>query len=191
MVFHWNLSDHRSAQVFSTLLGILKNAVSWIVSICPPISNTSSLPSKPLETVPTKISLNVTLMFHSFLSSLARSKYLSLTFRFLWFSLCSQLGRQSPLYGKFDFFLLIITKSGLLAKITWSVCISKSQISVSFSRVLLLLSSWVIHTNISWWAFTEVRLTASFYGFIGLFTVFWLNLATMYSILPHISSNSD
>ena len=44
-------------------------------------------------------------MFHSFFSSLVMS------FRFLWFSLCRPLRQQSPLFGKFSSFLLIITWS--------------------------------------------------------------------------------
>ena len=84
MVFHWSLSDSKSPQVFRTLLSILadfNNAVLRVVSILPPISNSSSPPSKPLGTVPsapiTK-GITVTLMFHNFLCPLARSKYLSL-----------------------------------------------------------------------------------------------------------------
>ena len=49
---------------------------------------------------------------------LARSKYLSLSLRNLWFSLCGPLQWQSPLVDRFSFFLfffflLIITKPGL------------------------------------------------------------------------------
>ena len=69
MVFQWSLSERKSPQVFTILLNILNNAVVWMVWICPPISNSSSLPPKPLETVPNvpvTISNIVTLMFHSF-----------------------------------------------------------------------------------------------------------------------------
>ena len=62
-----------------------------------------------------------------------RGSYLS--FHFLSILLCSQPGQQSPHFAS-SFFFLIITRSGRLAKIRWSVCISKSQRSlcVSFSR---------------------------------------------------------
>ena len=59
-----------------------------------------------------------------------------LPFHFLSILLCSQPGQQSPQFCKFSFLLLLITKSGHLAEIRWSVCISKFQRSlcVSFSR---------------------------------------------------------
>ena len=46
MVFLWSLSDSKSPQVSGTLLNILvdlNNAVVSMVSICPPISNFSSI----------------------------------------------------------------------------------------------------------------------------------------------------
>ena len=83
MVFHWSLSDSRSPQVSRTLLIILTdlNAVIGMVLIRPLISNSFSPFTKPLGTVlsaPITIGITVTLMLHSFLNSLARSKYLSL-----------------------------------------------------------------------------------------------------------------
>ena len=80
MVSRWSLSDSKSPQVFRTLLSILadlSNAVHWMVSTHPPISNSF----KPLGIVPSApitIGITVTFMFHSFFSSLAKSKYLSL-----------------------------------------------------------------------------------------------------------------
>ena len=56
MVFHWNLNDSKSPQVFSTLLSIpagLNNAVVWTVSTCPIISESSSPCTNPLVTVTT------------------------------------------------------------------------------------------------------------------------------------------
>ena len=48
MVFHWNLSDSKSPQIFKTLLSILAdlNAEVWMVLIFPLISNYSSPFSK-------------------------------------------------------------------------------------------------------------------------------------------------
>ena len=72
-------------QVFSALLDFLSilanhyNTVVWMVLILPLIS-------KPLETVPsapTMIGITITLLFHSFYSSQARFKYLSLVFCFV------------------------------------------------------------------------------------------------------------
>ena len=42
-------------------------------------------------------------------------------------------GRQSPLFCRFSFLFLTITRSGRLAEIRWSVCISKSQRRLYFS----------------------------------------------------------
>ena len=83
MVFHWSLSDSKSPQVSRTLLSILavlNNAVVWMVSTRPPTSKSSSPFSNSLLTVPNApitIGIIVTGMFHSFFSSLARSRYLS------------------------------------------------------------------------------------------------------------------
>ena len=83
MVFHWSLSDIKSPQVSRTLLSImavLNNAVVWMGSTRPPTSKSSRPFSNPLVTVPNApitIGVIVTCMFHSFFSSLARSRYLS------------------------------------------------------------------------------------------------------------------
>ena len=84
MIFYWNLSNSKSHQVSWTLLSILDdlyNAVVWMVSARPLISNSSSPLTNPLRIIPST-SVNVgttdTFMFHSFFSSLARSEYLSL-----------------------------------------------------------------------------------------------------------------
>ena len=108
IVFHWSLSDCKSSLVSRTLLSILtdfNNAIVWMVSARPPISNSSWPFSKTPGTVPgapVTIGITITPVFDRFLRSLARSKYLSL---FLWFSLCGPLRQQSSLYGKFSFFV--------------------------------------------------------------------------------------
>ena len=67
MVFHWILSDSKSPRVSRTLLSIqadLHNAIVWIVSIRPPISNTCSRLSKPLGAVPrAPITIGFTITF--------------------------------------------------------------------------------------------------------------------------------
>ena len=94
--------------------------------------------SNPLVTVPNApitIGIIVTFMFHSFSIPLqGRGTYPS--FHILLVLFCGQLGQHSPQSFKFSFLLLIITRSGLLAEIWWSVCMSKSQRSLcgSFSR---------------------------------------------------------
>ena len=83
MVFHWGLWDSKSPQVSGTLLSILavlSNAVIWIVSTRPPTSKSSRPFNNPLVIVPKApitIGAIITLMFHSFFNSLARSRYLS------------------------------------------------------------------------------------------------------------------
>ena len=141
MVFHWNLSDSKSPQVFRTLLSILavlSNAVIWMVSTRPPTFKSSSPFSNPLVSVPNAqitIGIIVTCMFHSFFNSLPRSRYLSFFSHSSSFILWSAGTAKSTILQVL-FFLLIIIKSRLLAEIRWSMCTSKSHRSlyVSFSR---------------------------------------------------------
>ena len=51
MVFHWSVRDRKIPQVCKTILADLNNAVVWIVSIRPPISNTSSFLTKTPITI--------------------------------------------------------------------------------------------------------------------------------------------
>ena len=83
MISHWSLSDNKSPQVSMTLFSILAdlNALVWIVSTRPLTSKFSSPGTNSLMTVPSApitIGITVTFMFHSFFSSLVRSKYFSL-----------------------------------------------------------------------------------------------------------------
>ena len=76
-------------------------------------------------------------LLDSIFSSLARSRYLSFfshSFSFILWS--AGRAKSNILQVLFFFFLLIIIKSGLLAGIRWSVCISKSHrmLCESFSR---------------------------------------------------------
>ena len=130
MVFHWSLSHSKSPQVSRILLSILavlNNAVVWMVSTRPPTSNSTTPFTNPLVTVPNapiKIGIIVTCMFHSFFNSLARSRYLSFfshSFKFILWS----AGTAKSTVLQVLFFLLIIIRSGLLAEIWWSVCMSK------------------------------------------------------------------
>ena len=89
MIFHRSLSDIKSLS--ETLLCILddfNNAVIWMASARPPISNSSQLLTKILGIVLSAlitIGITVTFIFHFFFfSSLVRSKYFSLfTFCFI------------------------------------------------------------------------------------------------------------
>ena len=108
MVFHWSLSYNKSPQVSRTLLNILADI------------NT------------------VTLMFHSFFSSQARSR--------AFFKFHSVVSWDSQVHNSLSspffafFFLLTIIRFDRLAEIKRSVCITEYQwgLSVSFSGVMLL-----------------------------------------------------
>ena len=141
MVFHWCLSDSKSPQVSRTrlsILAVLSNAVFWIVSTRPPTSKSSRPFYNPLVIVPKAqitIGTIVTFIFHSFLNSLSRSRYLSFfshSFRFI----LRSAGIAKSTILQILFYLLIIIRSGLLARIWWSVCMLKSHRSLcmSFSR---------------------------------------------------------
>ena len=126
MVFHWSLSDSKSPLVSRTLLyilAILNNAVVWMVSTRPLISKSSSPFNNPLVTVPKAPITIVTFMFHIFFSYIARSKYLSFFLHSFSFIQWSAGTAKSTILQILFFLLLIIIRSGLLAKIRWSVCI--------------------------------------------------------------------
>ena len=138
MVFHWNPSGSKSPRVSRTLLSILavlNNVVVWMVSTRPPTFKSSSPFSNPLVTVPNvpiTIDIIVTFMFHSFFNSQASLRYLSFfshTFSFILWS----AGTAKSTFLQVLFFLLIIIRSGLLAEIRWSVCMSNSPVIFIFS----------------------------------------------------------
>ena len=149
MVFYWSLSYSKSSQVSRTLLSILavfKIAVVWMVSTRPPTSKSPCPFNSTLVTVPNApitIGIIVMMMFHSFVYSLTRSWYSSFFSRSFSF-FCGQPVRSTILQVLF-FYLLITIRSGLLAEIRWSVCISMSHRSlcVSYSRTAAGL--WLHH----------------------------------------------
>ena len=182
-----------------------------MVSPRPPNRNSSSPHSKPLGIVPSAlITIGITVIFlvHSFLSSLARFKYLSLSLRFLRISLSTvhQDGRVHNSGGSFFscflfyfilfYFLFLFngTMSGLLASMWWSVCTSKSQITlcVSFSRRnsglciyhLVLWSFFNFLHNSQWITFpTQPCLVFYFFGSSLLHSlIMWLIFS---SLSPH------
>ena len=99
------------------------------VSTCPLISKFSNPCTISLVTVPSDpitIDVSVTLMFHNFFCSLARSRYQSLFSLSSNFTLWS-VGQQSPLFGWIFFFLWTVISSGHLAEMRRSIRILKSQ----------------------------------------------------------------
>ena len=137
------------------------DAVVWMVSTCPLISNSFSSYTSPFGIVPSApITIGIT-MFHVFCFCfcfvlfflgwvvLLQCLDIYLSFGFLLILLCSLRGRQNPLFVRFSFlflfiylffifyFFLTITRSGWQIKIRRSVCISKSHRSlcVSFTGI--------------------------------------------------------
>ena len=131
-----------------------------MVSTRPPTSKSSSLFSNPLVTVPKApitIGIIVTFMFHSFLNSLARSRYLSF-FSFSFTFILWSAGTTKLTILQVLFFLLIIM-SGLLAEIWWSICMSKSHRSlcVLFSRTGagLCIYHLLVRSNLNSWHISQ------------------------------------
>ena len=131
MVSHRSLSDCKFPQVSRALLSILanlNNALVWKVFTHPLISKSSSPCTNLLVTIPRApiiTGITVTFMFYSFFNSLVRSRYLSFfsfSFNLLWLAGTAKLTILQVL-----FFYVFITWAVLLAKIKWSVCISKSH----------------------------------------------------------------
>ena len=115
-----------------------------MVSILPLISNSSSLFSKPLGTVPSAPTANgitIILIFHSFFCSLAKSKYLSI-FYFLLFSFFDLPEWQNSLDSKFCFCCNLT-----LDLVFWpglgDLCVS--QKSKNFMHPILKDKFWFMH----------------------------------------------
>ena len=167
-----------------------------MVSTRPLISKSSSPFINTLVTVLSEtitIGITVTYMFHSFFSSLVTSRYLSLISLSFSFTPWSA-GAEKSTTQQVLFLLLTITRSGRLAEITWSVCISKSQSSlwVSLSRTdselcidLLLVRSSLIFLHNSQWITYPTHSCLVLYSFwVSLLhsLIIWL---IVLSLSPH------
>ena len=110
MISHLSLRDSKSPQVTRTLLSILadfNNVVVWMVSTHPLIFKSFSSFINLLMTVssaPITIGITVTFMFHSFFSSLARSRNISLFSPSFSFIMSSAGTAESTLRKVFSFF---------------------------------------------------------------------------------------
>ena len=134
MVFHWSLTDskfHQFSMPILSILADLNNVNVLMVLIRPLISNSIRSIFKLLETIPS-IAITITFLFHGWIYSLARSS--CQYFRFLRFSFCGPLTRQTPVYGNFSFYLILfhfffstITWYGFLNSLKWSIFMSNSQ----------------------------------------------------------------
>ena len=150
MVSHWSLRDSKSPKVSRTLLSILavlNNVVVWMVSTRLSTSNSSSSFSNPLVMVPKApitFGIIATYMFHSFFNSLTRSRNLSFFSHSFSFILWSAGTAKSTIL-QVPFFWLIIIMSGLLAEISWSVCMSKAHRSLCYFLGQVLGCAYTIY----------------------------------------------
>ena len=110
-VFHWSLSDSKCPQVSRprlSILVVLNNAVVWMISSRLATSKSSRPINNPLFTVPKApitIGTIITIMFHSFFNSLARSRYLSFFSHSFSFILWSAETATSTILQIFFFFV--------------------------------------------------------------------------------------
>ena len=110
------MSDSKSSQVSMTrfnILFVLNNFVVWMVSTCPPTSNSSSPCNCSLVTVPNAsitIGIIVTFKFHSFFLFPKKVNVLILLFTF--FQFYSVVSGDSKIYtfASYLFFFLLIIK---------------------------------------------------------------------------------
>ena len=121
----------------------VSNAVVWMVSSHLLISKSSSPCIKTLVTVPNEpmtIGITVIFMFHSF----SVLKVLISLFAFLQFYL--EVSRNGKVHPSTLFFLLTIIRTGRLAHIRWSICISKShRFCVSHFPWQILVCAYTIY----------------------------------------------
>ena len=115
-----------------------------MVSVRPLISKSPNPYINLLLTVPRSViitGITVTFTSHNFFNSLARSGYLSLFLFSFNFTLWSTGTVKSTIRQVPFFLLLVLTRFGRLAKIRWSVFISKFKrtLWISFSRT----DSWL------------------------------------------------
>ena len=119
--FFWSLKESSSLQVSRTLLSILanlNNAVLWMVSILPPIFDSSNPLFNALETVPsapTTIGITVTWMFHRFFLVLWQSPIFVYLFTFFsfYFAVCWN-GKIHNTASSLFFILLFISRPDLV-----------------------------------------------------------------------------
>ena len=168
-----------------------------------PLTSKSSGPfNNPLVTVPkAPITINtiVPLMMHSFFNSQARSRYLSFFLHSFSFILWSAWTAKSTILQVISFFfLLVIIRSGLLAEIRWSVCMSKfhGSLSVSFSRrgaglhrYHLFVRSKLNFLHISQWITLPTQACLILYSFCANLLhshIMWLIVSSLSPHSPHL-----
>ena len=123
IVFHWRLwvtaSLLNSPGLFPRLSPTSTKLLCGCYRLVLPISNFSSPLIKPLWIVPSApviIFITVSFMFHSFFSSLARSK---IFFFFVFFNLHSVVGRESKIHNSVCFLLFSLVFKLWLSQVFW------------------------------------------------------------------------
>ena len=145
---------------------------------------------------PITISIIVTFMFHSFFQFSCKVEVL--IHHFIFFQFYSMISSDSKIdnfaYSLFFFLLLIIIRSGYLAEIRWSVCMSKFHriLCVSFSRIgaglciyHLLVWSNLNFLHISQWISLPTQSCLHLYSFCANLMhsiIVWLIVS---SLSPH------
>ena len=145
MIFHWSVRDSKS-QISSTLLDILgdpNNAVVWIVfTLIFIFFSPSTNPFVTVPRAPITVSVNVTFMFHSFFSALARSWCLYFFSPFIIFALCFAGTAKSTIRHLFFLSLLLL---GLVAVLDLAIRLY-FKILEDFMR-LILQGCFVVHLS--------------------------------------------
>ena len=149
MVLYWSSSDSKTSQAIRTCFSIqdvFNTTIICIVSILPLISSSSNLfiprlrgSFQAYQLLLLSLSPSCSTAF--FFGSLARSKYFSINFCFLLFSLFVKWNGKVHWTTSIQIFLLISTRF-LLAGIKWFVCISKNFSSLIFSDRF-----WFVHIS--------------------------------------------
>ena len=138
MVFHRRLSDSKSSQLSRILLSILSvfnNVVVWMVSTRLLISKSPNPFNNPLVTVPkAPITIGIIVIFmFQFFQFPSKVQTLILLFTFFQFYSVVSLERKFHNFASsfffFFFFFFFSIRSGLLAEISWSICMSNSHTS--------------------------------------------------------------
>ena len=150
-----------------------------------------------VKSAPVSIGITVTFMFLHFFPVYLQGLDINFSFRFHWVLPSGQQERQIPLFDRG--FLLIITRSGRLAEIRWSICISKSKRTscVSFSRTDSVLC---IHHLFVWSDFNLLhsskrdhfshRIVTSLVLFRRLFTAFTYNVVDSFVSITTLSASA-
>ena len=187
------------SRILLSILAVFNYAVVWMVSPWPPTSKSSRPFNNPLVTVPkAPITIGIidTFIFHSFFQFSSTVEVLISLFTF--FQFYSVVSLDSKVHNFADFLsfllLLIIIRSGLLAEIRGSVCMSKSHRSlcVSFSRTgarlwiyYLFLWSNLNFLHISLWITLPTHSCLVLYSFCANLLhslIMWLMVS---SLSPH------